>query len=151
MLLHSTHQFQRTLEAANPGFVHSILSESEVAPDGDVQLTNDQVRHFVTPPCSLCDGVMKPDIVFFGDNVPSATKDFCCQKLEESDCLLVLGSSLFVYSGYRFALLAKDLGIPLVILNIGQTRADHLADVKVDGICSHALRKVEEEAGWSGG
>ena len=91
---------------------------------------------------------MKPDIIFFGDNVPAATKDLCIRKLEESDCLLVLGSSLFVYSGYRFALLAKDLGIPLVILNIGPTRADHLADVKVDGICSQALKKVEEDAGW---
>jgi len=142
-------KFQRILEAANPDFVHSVLSDSEVAPDGDVQLTDDQVRSFVTPPCAHCGvGVMKPDIVFFGDNVPSSTKNFCCEKLEESDCLLVLGSSLFVYSGYRFALKAKEVGIPLVILNIGETRADHLADVKVDGICSQALRQVEEAAGW---
>ena len=144
-------QFQRTLEQANPDFLRSLLAESEAAPDGDVQLTDDQVKDFVTPPCGHCGvGVMKPDIVFFGDNVPSKTKDFCCQKLEESDCLLVLGSSLFVYSGYRFALKAKEVGVPLVILNIGETRADHLADVKVDGICSDALKKLEEAAGWRG-
>jgi len=143
-------EFQRKLEEANPDFLRSLFDDSEAAPDGDVQLTDEQVVDFVTPSCSRCgDGVLKPDIVFFGDNVASNVKEFCCQKLEESDCLLVVGSSLFVYSGYRFALKAKEAGIPLAILNIGETRADHLADVKVQGICSAVLRTVEDETLWN--
>jgi len=140
------------LESANPEFLRSLEAESEAAPDGDVQLTDEQVVSFVTPSCPRCgDGVLKPDIVFFGDNVAASVKEFCCRKLEESDCLFVLGSSLFVYSGYRFALKAKEVGIPLAILNIGPTRADHLADVKVEGICSHVLRTVEEANGSAAG
>lgn len=138
-------QFQRTLEAFNPEFASSHLASSEAAPDGDVQLTDDQVRDFATPACGRCgDGVLKPDIVFFGDNVPATTKDFCSSKLTESDCLLVVGSSLFVYSGYRFALMAKEAGIPLAILNIGETRADHFADVKVGGVCTQVLDAIAE-------
>ena len=69
--------------------MRSLFDDSEAAPDGDVQLTDEQVVDFVTPSCSRCgDGVLKPDIVFFGDNVASNVKEFCCQKLEESDCLL---------------------------------------------------------------
>ena len=80
------------MESFNPEFASSHLAASEAAPDGDVQLTDDQVRDFATPACSRCgDGVLKPDIVFFGDNVPATTKDFCVNKLMESDCLLVRG------------------------------------------------------------
>lgn len=133
-------KLQKTFKLLNPDF---DVEAVEFAPDGDVQLTDEQVQDFVVPPCASCGGVLKPEIIFFGDNVPQTTKDFCFKKLEGSDLFLVLGSSLFVYSGYRFALKAHELGIPVGISNIGPTRADHLAEVRVGGLCSEVLSRID--------
>lgn len=104
------------------------------------------VETFKVPYCDECKdgskGFFKPDIVFFGDNVPKARVDRVYQQLESSDCLLVIGSSLHVYSGYRFILRAHELGVAAAIINIGPTRGDKFAQIKLSGKCSDVLSKI---------
>lgn len=101
---------------------------------------------FKVPVCDHCcdeeRGFFKPDIVFFGDNVPRPRVESVFSQLEKSDLLLILGSSLHVYSGYRFVVRAKELGKLIAIINIGPTRGDAHALLKVDGNCSDVLRKL---------
>ncbi|XP_029007730.1 NAD-dependent protein lipoamidase sirtuin-4, mitochondrial [Betta splendens] len=133
-------QLQRRFEAFNP---HWRAQAGAVAPDGDVFLEDEQVLHFRVPPCEACGGILKPDVTFFGDTVKRATVQFVHDRLAESDAVLVVGSSLQVYSGYRFLLAASDRKIPVAILNIGPTRADHLATVKVSGRCGEVLSAIQ--------
>lgn len=84
--------------------------------------------------CPLCGGVLKPKVVFFGDNVSMYVKNFLFEKLNESDAMLVIGSSLQVYSSFRFVLGAKDRNIPIAILNIGETRGDRVAQLKISNV-----------------
>lgn len=106
----------------------------------------DIVNLFKVPICDRCSdenrGFFKPDIVYFGDNVPRPRVESVLSQLETSDLLLILGSSLHVYSGYRFVVRASELGKPIAIVNIGPTRGDKHAHVKVDGKCSEALAKL---------
>lgn len=97
------------------------------------------MHDFKIPPCPECSGVLKPDIVFFGDNVPRARVDEINAEVDNCDALLVLGSSLSTYSGYRIVLRAKELHKPVAIVNIGATRADDLADFKLSAKCSDVL------------
>ncbi|KAM5194004.1 NAD-dependent protein lipoamidase sirtuin-4, mitochondrial [Mantella aurantiaca] len=113
-----------------------------VAPDGDVFLTDEQVSNFRVPPCDKCGGILKPQVTFFGDTVNRELVFSLYDHLSEADAMLIAGSSLQVYSGYRFALKAQEKGIPIAILNIGATRADHLADVKVSARCGDILPKI---------
>ncbi|CAG2203280.1 SIR2L4 [Mytilus edulis] len=94
------------------------------------------------PSCQKCGGVLKPEIVFFGDNVPRPRVDFVFDKVKESDSLLVLGSSLEVYSGYRFVNAAHEQKKPIAIVSIGPTRADKLADIKINTKCSEILDHI---------
>lgn len=105
-------------------------------------LSQELVERFRVPHCTDCGGFFKPDIVFFGDNVPRSRVDEIFSLLESSDALLVAGSSLHVYSGYRFALRAKELSKPVAIVNIGPTRADKLADLKISAKCSDVLCRI---------
>lgn len=114
----------------------------EMAPDGDVRLNTEQVQGFKVPPCPSCGGVLKPEIIFFGDSVPKPTVNFVFGKVTESDGLLVLGSSLEVYSGFRFVNAAQMQGKPIAIVNIGPTRADDLASVKISAKCSDVLQQI---------
>ncbi|KAM6928438.1 NAD-dependent protein lipoamidase sirtuin-4, mitochondrial [Xenentodon cancila] len=114
-----------------------------VAPDGDVFLEDEQVLHFRVPSCENCGGALKPEVTFFGDTVSKATVQFVHERLAESDAVLVAGSSLQVYSGYRFLLAARDRKMPIAILNIGTTRADHLAELKVRGRCGEVLPLIQ--------
>ena len=120
------------LDELNPGWLEA---HADVAsrPDGDVDL--DDTAGFVVPPCDGCGGVLKPDVVFFGENVPKPRVERCYAAVEAlADCdgaLLVLGSSLTVMSGFRFVRTAAKLGVPVVIVNRGTTRADDLATVKL--------------------
>ena len=117
------------LHALNPGFSPEALG---VNADGDVDLADDALAGFVAPTCRTCTSpLLKPDVVFFGESVPAERVARCFQLVDESDALLVLGSSLTVFSGYRFARAASRRGIPLAIVNQGPTRADDLADLKV--------------------
>ena len=91
------------------------------------------------PGCETCGGLLKPDVVFFGERVPAERVERAFAALEQSDALLVVGSSLMVYSGYRFARAAADAGKPLAAVNLGRTRADELLTLKVTERCSEAL------------
>ncbi|XP_019394772.1 PREDICTED: NAD-dependent protein lipoamidase sirtuin-4, mitochondrial [Crocodylus porosus] len=129
-------ELQERFEAMNPTWTAEVHG---VAPDGDVFLTEDQVRYFRVPACSKCGGILKPDVTFFGDSVSRERVDFVRQRLAESDSVLVVGSSLQVYSGYRFALAAHEKKLPIAILNIGPTRSDHLASLKLNSRCGELL------------
>ena len=118
------------LRAANPAF--GPRAEG-VNPDGDVELPEELLDGFVMVDCLACGGgPLKPDVVFFGETVPRDRVDSCFALLERASSLLVLGSSLTVMSGYRFVLRAEKLGIPVVIVNLGPTRGDAKASVRVD-------------------
>ena len=109
------------------------------APDGDADLEAMDFSDFVVPGCDHCGGILKPDVVFFGETVPPARVTRCMQALHRADALLVLGSSLMVYSGYRFAQSAFAAGLPIAAVNFGITRADELLTLKVQQSCSRAL------------
>jgi NAD-dependent SIR2 family protein deacetylase len=108
-----------------------------VRPDGDVDL--DDVSGFVVVGCLGCGGVLKPDVVFFGETVPRDRVDRAFALVDAAGCLLVLGSSLAVMSGYRFVLHAARLGVPVAIVNQGPTRGDALATVRVDAPLGEVL------------
>jgi NAD-dependent deacetylase sirtuin 4 len=109
---------------ANPGWLERA---GAIAPDGDAQLPEQDVASFRVVPCPSCGGVLKPDVVFFGGNVAEPTLVEAKALLAEAELLLVVGSSLTVYSGYRFARWANERGVPVAIVNLGPTRADPLA------------------------
>ncbi|KAM3825904.1 NAD-dependent protein lipoamidase sirtuin-4, mitochondrial [Vipera latastei] len=135
----SREQLQERFEALNPTWTAEAHG---MAPDGDVFLTEEQVRHFCVPSCSKCGGVLKPDVTFFGDNVCKEKVDLVYQRLEESDAVLVAGSSLQVFSAYKFALAARDRKLPMAIVNIGPTRADSLASFKLNSRCGALLPSI---------
>jgi len=125
--------------SANPGYA-ARHADAEVRPDGDVEL--EDTAGFVVPDCSSCGGVLKPDVVFFGENVPAERVQRCYDAVDgltPEDALLVVGSSLTVMSGFRFVRRAAKAGVPVVIVNRGTTRGDELATVKVDAGCSEFL------------
>ena len=123
------------LRLANPGFDADV---SAMNPDGDAEIADDELLGFRIVDCLACGGVLKPDVVFFGENVPRPTVTACFELLEASATLLVLGSSLTVMSGYLFVKRAVRQGIPVVIVNQGLTRGDGDAELRVEG----ALRDV---------
>jgi len=125
---------QERLAELNPGFGAEAL---EVLPDGDVSL--ESTASFVVADCDGCGGALKPDVVFFGENVPATRVERCYRMVEEAGALVVLGSSLHVFSGRRFVKHAHQRGIPIVIVNHGETRGDDLATVKLDAGCAETL------------
>ena len=134
--------FQDTLDSLNPNFVKRPLVET-LRPDGDVYLTDEEVENFVLPTCPKCGGSsLKPLIVFFGDNVPKDKVQTCKRLVHESDSILVIGSSLQVFSGYRLILQASEEGKRISIINIGPTRADHLVDLKISTKAGDILTKI---------
>ncbi len=128
---------QERLERLNPAFV--ALSGS-VAPDGDFDLEDAKYEEFQVPVCEACGGTLKPKVVFFGENVPAERVQRAYAALESSDAVLVVGSSLMVFSGYRFAVRAHKTGLPLAIVNRGRTRADDMAHLKIDDDAGAVLR-----------
>lgn len=128
--------WQVLLEHANPQW---LAREAAVAPDGDADLDETDFSDFHVPVCLRCAGIVKPDVVFFGESVPRERVEQSMQALESSDAMLVAGSSLMVYSGYRFALAAARAGLPIAAVNLGQTRADALLTLKVNQPVDKAL------------
>ena len=128
--------FQQALEAANP---HWATLHATQAPDGDADLELASFDDFLVPACPHCGGVLKPDVVFFGENVPRARVAQAQAALEQADAVLVVGSSLMVYSGFRFVQAAARAGVPVAALNRGRTRADELLSLKVEHDCAEAL------------
>jgi NAD-dependent SIR2 family protein deacetylase len=120
--------WQRRLEDANSPW---LGLDAPVAPDGDADLERADFGHFHVPACSACGGVVKPDVVFFGESVPAERHARATQALRAADAVLVAGSSLMVQSGYRHATAAARLGLPVAAVNLGRTRADHLLALKV--------------------
>jgi NAD-dependent SIR2 family protein deacetylase len=129
---------QERLAALNPGFG----ADAAVNPDGDAELDDALVDSFVLAPCARCGGPLKPDVVFFGENVPRerVTRAYALvDAMRGGGALLVAGSSLTVMSGLRFVRHAHKLGVPVVIVNRGATRGDPLATELVDAGCSDVL------------
>ncbi len=126
---------QARLLQDNPGW--DVL-DAGIAPDGDADLEVDFSR-FCVPDCLQCGGVLKPDVVFFGENVPRERVAAVHEHLARADALLVVGSSLMVYSGYRFVQAAARAGLPIAALNRGHTRADDLLLFKDERDCAQAL------------
>jgi NAD-dependent SIR2 family protein deacetylase len=128
---------QERLARANPAWTPA--PGARLAPDGDAKLARTSDSGFQVPGCPDCGGRLKPAVVFFGENVPRPRVELTLARLAESRGLLVLGSSLSVYSGYRFCLRARELELPIAILNQGRTRADPLAALKLDAECTTTL------------
>ncbi len=130
---------QQRLLALNPDF---LQHQVELRPDGDAELPVEAVRAFRVADCLRCSGPLKPDVVFFGDNVPRPTVEAAFAMVEEADALLVVGSSLAVFSGYRFVVRASERHMPIAMLNIGESRGDALADVRVEGRVGEVLPRL---------
>ena len=130
------HEIQLRLAAANPGWDVAVFDD---APDGDARFESPHFDSFRVPACERCGGTLKPDVVFFGETVPRQRVERVVESLARSDGLLVVGSSLMVWSGFRFARKAIDAGKALAILNRGKTRADDLATIRINGDCAEIL------------
>jgi len=122
-------QLQRRLEDLNPQL---LQAQAELAPDGDADLPAALCERFRVAGCLACDGVLRPSVVFFGESVPRHLVESACDLVDEADALLVIGSSLAVYSGYRFVKRAHERQMPIAILTLGETRGDPLASVRVN-------------------
>ena len=144
--LTSRAMVQLEMAAANPGWLErrsEALTEVHARPDGDAEL--DDTRAFVAPVCDRCGGPLKPDVVFFGENVPRGRVARCRAMLEDAEALLVLGSSLTVMSGFRFVREARSVGKPVVIVNRGSTRGDGHATYKLH----HGTSEFLDHPGWT--
>jgi NAD-dependent SIR2 family protein deacetylase len=129
-------KLQDDLSRLNPDWFDLDATQ---APDGDADLEGADFSSFVVPACRRCGGVLKPDVVFFGENVPRDRVDAASRCLNEADAMLVVGSSLMVYSGFRFVERAASLRKPVAAVNLGRTRADGLLALKAEEPCESAL------------
>ncbi|MGW4027075.1 Sir2 family NAD-dependent protein deacetylase, partial [Streptomyces sp. NPDC005009] len=137
-------ELARRLEEANAGFAPVAAG---INPDGDADLTDEQVGDFRVVPCAICGGVLKPDVVFFGENVPPGRVEHCRALVREATSLLVLGSSLTVMSGLRFVRQAAQAGTPVLIVNRDPTRGDRHAVTRVTLPLGTALTTVADRLG----
>ena len=128
--------FQHDLDHLNPTWVGM---EAAGAPDGDADLESREFASVFVPCCRSCGGVLKPDVVFFGEPVPRDRVDAATGHLARADAMLIVGSSLMVYSGFRFVQAAASAGKPIAAVNLGRTRADALLTLKVEQPCEVAL------------
>jgi len=130
---------QSELMAQNPDFWDA---NAVVKPDGDAELTDVDYRRFEIVACSACGGMLKPHVVFFGENVPADRVTRAMAALEQAKLLLIAGTSLMVFSGFRFARAAARFGVPIAIVNRGVTRADELSALKIEGNVGEILRRA---------
>ncbi|WP_372599155.1 NAD-dependent protein deacetylase [Amphritea sp.] len=133
MSCHSLHQrntIHQQMASENPAFAHYTAT---AAPDGDADLEGIDFSRFRVTDCPACGGLLKPNVVFFGDNVPKERVFSALDSLRQADALLVVGSSLMVYSGFRFCKQAVTQNIPIAAITRGKTRADELLSLKLDG------------------
>ncbi|UNX55198.1 NAD-dependent protein deacetylase [Georgenia sp. TF02-10] len=137
------------LDALNPGFVDRVVADVEIAPDADAVV--EETEDFRVAPCPVCGGMLKPNIVFFGENVPRPRVAAALELVDEADALLVAGSSLTVLSGLRFVRHAARTGRPIVIVNRGTTRGDDLATVKIDAGTTPVLVALADRLAPAGG
>lgn len=137
--LTSRQDLQHRMKALNVGWSATVDGH---APDGDSFLSDEDVQGFTVPACLSCGGILKPQVIFFGDSVPKETVSFVYDRLSESDSLLIVGSSVQVYSSYRFVHAAWEQKKPLAILNIGPTRADKISSLQISAIAGDVLPRL---------
>ncbi|HSC86685.1 MAG TPA: NAD-dependent protein deacetylase [Polyangiaceae bacterium] len=137
--LESRDELQVRLLDANPGWLEQVV---ELAPDGDAELPVECVRDFRVCGCVRCGGVLKPRVVFFGEGVPVETVRAAYEHVDAAEALVVAGSSLAVFSGYRFVRRALERGCPVHVVNIGPTRADQVATERVAGAAGEVLERL---------
>lgn len=130
---------QPQLERDNPALA-TVLARP--LPDGDAQVEPDSLHEFTVPVCGACGGMLQPDVVFFGDNVPGQRTSAALAEMEAADALLVVGSSLMVFSGYRFCRMAAASGKPIAAINAGKTRADDLIGLKLEAAAQEVLPQL---------
>lgn len=138
-------QWARAVEALESGTPGSDASFGmKIRPDGDLDINERFFRkeYFHIPQCKKCGGVLKPNVVFFGDNVPRERADLCTTMCRSADALLVVGSSIMTMSALRLVRAAADMGSPIAILNIGPTRADDLAFLKIEKRSGEVLPRL---------
>jgi NAD-dependent SIR2 family protein deacetylase len=135
--------FQQALVERNPAWAQLDATD---APDGDADLEGHDFARFDVPPCPHCGGIVKPDVVFFGEAVPRERVEAATRAWQAADAVLVVGSSLMVYSGYRFVDAAARAGKPVAAVTLGRTRADALLALKVDAPCHEALAFLRAQA-----
>lgn len=133
------------LDALNPGFYDDVATRHDIeyAPDADA--TIEHTEHFAVFDCPVCGGILKPDVVFFGENAPAEKVRYAKLTVDRAEALLVAGTSLTVNSGKRYVRRAARNGIPVVIVNHGVTGSDHLATVKVDAPAGDFLRALADD------
>lgn len=134
-------RLQARLLEMNPGW---DLAADHVNPDGDAELGGRDTETLRVPACEVCGGVLKPRVVFFGERVPPPLVETSFARLREADLLVVIGSSLTVWSGYRFVKAAEEQGIPIAIVNRGPTRGDPHATLRLDGSIGALLPALAE-------
>jgi len=137
----SRESVHHRLTEANPELV---VDTDTINPDGDVDLEDEILARFTMVSCQACKGDLKPDVVYFGENVPADRVRASYEWVDDARALLVVGSSLTVYSGRRFVIHAHKLGIPVVIVNAGETRAEELATVRIDDDVCDVLESLLE-------
>jgi NAD-dependent SIR2 family protein deacetylase len=144
---HPRASIQQVLARENPALAEAAAGASIAEPsaDGDAHLEWEQLDAFRVPMCPTCGGMLKPSVVFFGEGVPRERVDASLAALDAADAMLVVGSSLMVYSGYRFCLRAAQAGTPIAAINLGRTRADALFSLKVEASCGDALTALAED------
>jgi NAD-dependent SIR2 family protein deacetylase len=138
------HEFQDALSRANAEWLGLDAAD---APDGDADLEHADFSSFTVPACESCGGILRPDVVFFGENVPRDVVATAQDHLSQADAMLIVGSSLTVWSGYRFVRAAAAQAQPIAILNIGPTRADALAALKIEARVGELLPQVVARLG----
>jgi NAD-dependent SIR2 family protein deacetylase len=136
----SRTELDRRLAAANPGW--GAEQATLLNPDGDAVLDDEATESFRVADCSVCQGVLKPDVVFFGENVPKPRAEACYELVESARTLVVLGSSLTVMSGFRYVRHAARRGVPVVIVNQGTTRGDPYATATLDAPLGQTLSSL---------
>ncbi|NNF39746.1 MAG: NAD-dependent protein deacetylase [Woeseiaceae bacterium] len=134
--IHTRIEFQQALEKANPNWHAEVF---RYKPDGDAELADDGHHAFAVPGCMTCGGIVKPDVVMFGENVPRKRVLDAMAVIDRADALLVVGSSLMLFSGFRFAREAAAQDKPIAIVTDGRTRADDLATLKIEADCGPLL------------
>ena len=137
---------QDRLQSLNPNWSRRA---SSLAPDGDAEIPWAATREFSVPACRTCGGVLKPNVVFFGENADPARVEAAWSLLDDADALLVVGSSLTVYSGFRFVREARQSNQPVGIVNLGETRGTPLSTVHVDARTGELLPQLAQALGAS--
>ncbi|CAA6660411.1 unnamed protein product [Spirodela intermedia] len=151
------HLFQEQVKALNPKWALAIESLDhgpagsdksfgmQQRPDGDIEIDERfWEEDFVIPNCTQCSGLLKPDVVFFGDNVPKDRADKAMEAAKTCDSFLVLGSSLMTMSAFRLVRAAREVGAAIAIVNLGETRADDLVPLKIGARCGEILPRLLE-------